>query len=715
MTPTECLRKRAKVFAGFGVCILFYMATAITSQAQQPISTSGDFGFAEVVDTMTVGDNEIIATVTVDNGYDPENSFVAAQAVLSIGSTVVGTAGTLDVEYESATSTATSSISTGQTYTLQGWYDWCPILNFGDDDDDDDDDDDGGMARRAMATPASTGLPPAPVSGYVCGYWPGYLPLTLQAGVPSIASISPTYGTIGDSSKQISVTGQNLQDELGVSNVNITGGVTASVSSPGADNATVTYSIPMSATAGSQQFTMSNSFGTSSPVTFQVDDPSPNVTGISPSTWYAGNSYSVTITGTNFGTNPSLSISAQGVTFTQSAGATDTQITANVTVAADAPNGNATVQVTSTGFGGGNGFYPGSSGNSPSNSSTAANVAAVTPPPQIIFNGGNISGSTQSVVAGQQIVLSVATPSGYSIQSQSWSFSNQSAISGGFVNTVGSGAPSATSGGQEAADPALNQNTLTFYWVNPQDNGETVTCTYTLNNGQSAGATATFNIGGPTGNLLLTPNMITGTGSSDTGVQVLAGPKLSTTGIPLGTSQVGITFNSNATPPSGNNQSFTWIQIIGGVQNQYINSTGQFATPSSPETGIDNTYPYANASSTATNDTPSSALPSIYGEGWESFTATMFLMWDPALPNGCTPASTNPITLQSTASTCTSIPIPLSSVTWHWSGCAINTLANQTNGTTWSLSTGSGCPVQTLGTVQSAGFPTWTSQVVRSY
>ena len=192
-------------------------------------------------------------------------------------------------------------------------------------------------------------------------------------------------------------------------------------------------------------------------------------------------------------------------------------------------------------------------------------------------------------------------------------------------------------------------------------------------------------------------------------------PKLSTTGIPVGTSQVGITFKSNATAPSGYNQTFTWIQIIGGVQNKYLNSNGPYSSPSSPESGIDNSYPYANASSTSTNDTPSAGLPSMYGEGWESFTATMFLMWDPALPSGCTPASTDPRTLQSTASTCASIPIPLSSVTWHWSGCAINTLANQANGTTWSLSTTNGCPVQTLGTSQSAGFPEWTSQVVRSY
>jgi len=75
-----------------------------------------------------------------------------------------------------------------------------------------------------------------------------------------------------------------------------------------------------------------------------------------------------------------------------------------------------------------------------------------------------------------------------------------------------------------------------------------------------------------------------------------------------------------------------------------------------------------------------------------AFSATMHLMWDPALPSGCTPASTDPHSLVSTPSTCTSIPVPLSSVTWHWSGGAINTLANQPNGTTWLLNTTNDCP-----------------------
>ncbi|MGD0548875.1 MAG: hypothetical protein ABR991_13825, partial [Terracidiphilus sp.] len=295
-----------------------------------------------------------------------------------------------------------------------------------------------------------------------------------------------------------------------------------------------------------------------------------------PSTWYAGSSYNITITGNNFGTNPSVSITGPSGSISASVtSASDTSIAANIAVPANSASGDATVTITSTGFSG-NGFYAGNGG-SPTTSSTTPQVVAVTPPPQIIFNGNNISGTTQAVVAGQQIALTVTAPAPYAIQNQTWSFSNQAAITGGFVDGNGDAGtqPSASAGGSEASDPSLNQNALTFYWVNPGDNGETVTCNYTLNNGQSASATATFNIGGPTGNLLLSPNMITGTGNNDIGVQVLASSNLSTTGITVTTpqnvkGQVGIDFKTSATPPVGYNQSFTWVQVLGGVQAQSL-------------------------------------------------------------------------------------------------------------------------------------------------
>jgi hypothetical protein len=311
-------------------------------------------------------------------------------------------------------------------------------------------------------------------------------------------------------------------------------------------------------------------------------------------------------------------------------------------------------------------------------------------------------------MAGQQIALSLAVPPGYSIQSQSWRFSNQSAITGGWVNgsgTIGT-QPSRDTGGSEAIDPPLNQPTITFYWANPGDNGETISCTYTLDNGQSASATATFNIGGPSGNFLLNAQMQAAANgvvvSGISGSQILGTANQPLT---IRSGYGGIQFTTSATPPSGANASFMWVQLIAQDQTRVISSAGdRFANTALP--GLDGTYPYFAWNSYGTYDTPASQLPSIYGELWRAFDATMYLMWDPALPSGCKPATTSSDgNYIQTHSTCTSTPIPLSSVRWRYQGCAVNTLTPN-----------SGPWVKQCGTDQvyapiASGYPSWGSTV----
>jgi hypothetical protein len=406
-------------------------------------------------------------------------------------------------------------------------------------------------------------------------------------------------------------------------------------------------------------------------------------------------------------------------------GSTDTSISTSVSIALDAPDGPATVMVQSHGSGG-NGFVQGTPGQSSSGSNTAAINSAPAPIPQIMFNGANISGTTQPVMAGQQIALSVPTPSGFTIASQSWSFSNQSAITGGFTNAAGNGQPSASGGGQEAADPALTQNALTFYWVNPGDNGETVTYTYTLDNGRSASATATFNIGGPTGNLLpsaFAQSNITGT--SLTNPQGAAAT-MSMTNSPT-KAGVGVFLNDNAqpvanavqcppsqgAPPTAGCGQLIWVQILNSVTQLQIVSSGDTFTPSNASNQLDGTYPYFNGPgyANATWDSPSRGLLHSWGEGAEPFSATMYVLWDPALPAGCTPAWTDTTTLPyytPHASQCTSIPIPLGSVQWSWSACAINALASAGGATTpsWFLQCGTGSG-NSAGTA--SGYPQWAA------
>ena len=124
-----------------------------------------------------------------------------------------------------------------------------------------------------------------------------------------------------------------------------------------------------------------------------VGDPTPVITGVNPPQW-SPSTTSVTITGSGFGTNPQLSVSAPGVGVTasilsasdngQPGGAT---ITANVSVPAQTCSIlPVTITVTSQGYNG-TGFYPvGGSTSSTTNNSLAtipplsSTISSVSPP-----------------------------------------------------------------------------------------------------------------------------------------------------------------------------------------------------------------------------------------------------------------------------------------------------------------------------------------------
>lgn len=110
--------------------------------------------------------------------------------------------------------------------------------------------------------------------------------------------------------------------------------------------------------------------------TATVDDSTPAITGIDPGDWNAGSTISVTFNGQNFGTNaPTLGFSpSSGISYTLSS-YNDTQIIANVTVAAGTPNETVTVTVTSNGYNG-QGFQNGGNGQSAQSQPARAAVHA---------------------------------------------------------------------------------------------------------------------------------------------------------------------------------------------------------------------------------------------------------------------------------------------------------------------------------------------------
>jgi len=275
--------------------------------------------------------------------------------------------------------------------------------------------------------------------------------------------------------------------------------MTLSVKSVSPTVVTLSYTIIQSASTGAHNITLTTVFGTSTAVGFNVGDPTPAVTSVTPSVWPAGQNISVTIGGKGFGTNPSVVLVGTGVSVVSTSNPSDTSVQATISVAANTPNETVTVQVQSNGYFG-SGYIATTQGQSPIGSNTANVMQIPAAKPQIIFfgsqtnctGGTNITG-TQSVVVGQEVSLcaSYTVPQGLTVIAQSWSQPSGTVIGG--YNA------SATSGGAVVPLQLLVATTsLTFYWVDT-GTSRSITYSYSLSNGSSASATATFNVTGPTG------------------------------------------------------------------------------------------------------------------------------------------------------------------------------------------------------------------------
>ena len=284
-------------------------------------------------------------------------------------------------------------------------------------------------------------------------------------------------------------------------------------------------------------------------------------------------------------------------------------------------------------------------------------IAQVTVAPQILRNGTNIAGTTQSAVVGQQIALtsSYTLPSGVTVSSRSWSVSG---------TTVG-GFSTGTNGGPVATTFTLDSTT--FYWV-AAGNSLSVKFTLNLSNGQSPSASATFNVVGPTA-----PNVATSTGQ----VIVTTSPPLV---LRFGASNAnpGIRFTASATPPSGYFNTFVWVQLL---DNYSISLQGNPNHLCSWTDVLDTVYPYPPLTSTTTADNPNLGLSSIYTEESFGFAGHMFLMWSSGLSG--------------------SIPVPLGSLTWQVSADAVQDMNTQQ----WSLKAGSQGSANQFQTGDS--YPSW--------
>ena len=343
----------------------------------------------------------------------------------------------------------------------------------------------------------------------------------------------------------------------------------------------------------------------------------------------------------------------------------------------------------------------------------------VLPPPVVNGSDGKSITSSQSspiqVLAGAPISLSVAAPSGQTIQSQTWSFGTPGDMVANFNATSKSGGPVAVTN--------KTSSSLNCFFIVP-GRTETVTVSVTYSGGATASTTEWYSVGGPTGNIL--PNVFTQ--GNNSGTLILDSPNgnpnpnanpatMQMGNAPLNP-HVGIWFNDLPTLPT-NSGSFVWVQILNSVTYSQLFQNGVgYNPPSDIELGLDGEYPYLGGEyspNKTTSDAPGRTdLYSFLGEAGESFDATMYVLWDPTIPPSgqttCTAAwidtTTQPYTPN--PSTCASIPVPLASVEWTWSACAINSLSagpNSAPAPSWAVNCGKGGYAQPV----ASGYPTWTT------
>ena len=301
----------------------------------------------------------------------------------------------------------------------------------------------------------------------------------------------------------------------------------------------------------------------------------------------------------------------------------------------------------------------------------------------ILRDDNDITNTTQNVVVGERINLSLETnPQGESPTYIQWS------IGGNRVaNYVANNSAGTVTALQNLQSPAL-----TFYWVTPGQQIE-VSLTATIF-GTTLTKYAYFNVTAPspneptvdlpTGGQLSVRDLGDCSGSTP-GPNMIFG---NITGPFPGCTyrgSAGITFTRPTTSsPAG---SFFFVQLVTGDLVVYNRTGGQMNCPASNTPGLDANYPYQGGTNNTVTDAPFNPLLSTYATSTRNFAATMYLMWQ--------------------SNTTGSIPVPMGSVAWGFSGLS----TKQPDGS-WVITSGNGSaqPFAPASGVNS--IPQWTGLVV---
>jgi hypothetical protein len=291
---------------------------------------------------------------------------------------------------------------------------------------------------------------------------------------------------------------------------------------------------------------------------------------------------------------------------------------------------------------------------------------------RILQNGStNITGTTQNVIVGQQISLSVqvvgTTEAAANIQ---WNAPG---------TKVASYTANSTSGTVDSS-PNMQANPVTFYWIDGGDNRQvTLGCRIGT---EQFDKNATFNVKRPTASIT------TNTGTPDVFVPSYGGlaGQLALEYGDASPGTPGVKFTESVTFPQGFSGDIEWVQVVDGTTR--TRTTSANVVEQKQGSGVlDTFYFYPFNTSNGTEDSPGASLTTAYKAYSINETFSMYLMFVP------------------TGTTGTPIYVPLRKVSWSWSGEAFR-LGSFNN---WTLSSRSNTANPADADV--TDFPQWTANV----
>ncbi|MGB0124203.1 MAG: IPT/TIG domain-containing protein [Silvibacterium sp.] len=412
------------------------------------------------------------------------------------------------------------------------------------------------------------------------------------------------------------------------------------------------------------------------------------MTSVQPTAFFAGETTSITINGSNFiapgnanncpQTQLSVTAGSDDVEVSSLNIVSSSQMTATVVPLATDPPGTASISVANTNLNGG--WLP------------ATTTASVLPVPAIQWNNNTISGAnppTQSAVIGQQINLTIdptTLPTGIAVTQNTWT-----------VGGTNIGAYAATNTSSTITPTDLTQSSLNTYWVYASTKGNSLGVTYQycvnipgFGNACSPNATAKFNISGGgkmSSNAYnkLTIDTLTPCGGGSAGPFLVYGNITGTSCVANPGGTWGISFKPSGAPSGG---TYSYVQLINS-DTRTLTATNTITC--THDQGIDGGYPYSgiipNTNPPQALDAPGDPLQNGY-TATRSFNATMFLMW--------------------TSNVANSIPVPIGYQTWDFSGSAQQNSSGKWTATTSGTPGVVGSFISSSGTQPNNGYPAWT-------